>query len=300
MINVDELNDRFSVEGEVGFSEQEGDLVFLSVWNKYADVDICLYGAHVTHYQPSESFGVLYMSPVSDFEVGKPIRGGIPVCFPWFGPNALDASKPVHGFARLMYWDVSEVAVLPDGSTRIKLMLASSEETKAQWPYDFVAEMTYHIGKKLEVSLKITNTGKEEFSYTAALHSYFSVSSSEHIRIEGLQGTSYYNGFETTLNEQAEEMLMISEETNRRYIDTSSACVVHDPSFRRSILVEKEGSNVTVVWNPWEEASKKIGDLPDEGFQVFVCVEAVNAYNDTIKLDSGQSHTTATTISLVD
>ena len=102
MINIDELEDKFSIEGEVGFSQLEGDLVYLSVWNKYADVDICLYGAHITNFKPYNTSEILWLSPTSYFEEGKPIRGGIPVCFPWFGPHKTDAEKPQHGFVRLM------------------------------------------------------------------------------------------------------------------------------------------------------------------------------------------------------
>jgi glucose-6-phosphate 1-epimerase len=298
MMNVDDLNDKFGIEGEVGFSEMDGELVYLSVWNKYGEADICLYGAHVTHYQPADNFEVFYMSPDSEFEVGKPIRGGIPVCFPWFGPHVSDASLPVHGFARLMYWDVLDVKVLPEGETLVQLGLASNAETKAYWPYDFSAELTLVVGRKLGVRLKVTNTGSEAFTYTSALHSYFNISAIEHIQIEGLKDTAYYNGFETELHHQTIEMLTITEETNRRYINAANACGIHDPAFFRTIVVEKAGSNVTVVWNPWEETAKKIGDLPDDGYHAFVCVEAVNAYNDAITLNPGQNHITATAIAV--
>lgn len=292
MINIDEIEDRFSIEGEVGFYEGDGDLIYISVCNKYADAEICLYGAHVTNFIPNGSFDMLWMSPESNFEVGKPIRGGIPLCFPWFGPHATDPSKPAHGFARLMYWDVAETASLDNGETFIKLQLESSEETKEYWPYDFRAELNITIGRTLTVSLNIYNTGNQSFDYSAALHSYFSVSEIKNVLIEGLQGVSYYNGFGNELTVQEENLIKIEKEENRRYVNTASECLIFDTVFRRVIKAGKEGSNVTVVWNPWNETCAKMSDMPDDAYQGFVCVEAVNAYNDTISLAPGAKHAT--------
>ncbi|HNW52090.1 MAG TPA: D-hexose-6-phosphate mutarotase [Prolixibacteraceae bacterium] len=296
MVDIDKLDDRFGIEGELGFCEIDGDLIAMTIYNKFADVEICLYGAHITRYMPHGSFDVLWMSPDSFFEVGRPIRGGIPLCFPWFGPHPSDTSKPAHGFARLMYWDVVETTSLESGETRVKLQLVSNEETKAYWPFDFKAVLEVLVGRTLEVQLSITNTGSQDFDYSAALHSYFGVSGIENINIQGLQGARYYNGFDTSLNTQETELLEIHQEENRRYIDTSSDCVIEDPVFNQAIRISKKGSNVTVVWNPWEETSSKMEDLPDDGYEAFVCVEAVNAYNDIVQLRPGEEHTTATTI----
>jgi glucose-6-phosphate 1-epimerase len=296
MVDIEELDDRFGIEGELGFNETDGDLVSVSIFNKYADVEVCLYGAHIIRYVPHGAFDALWMSSDSFFEEGKPIRGGIPICFPWFGPHPSDTSKPLHGFARIMYWEVLETQSFESGETLIRLQLCSSDETKQYWPFDFCAKLSVLVGKKLEVKLCITNTGNEAFEYSAAMHSYFGVSGIENIGIKGLQGTKYYNGFEKELLTQEEELLEIKQEENRRYIDTDSDCIIVDPIFNQAIRISKQGSNVTVVWNPGEENSVKMEDMPDDGFEAFVCVETVNAYNDTIKLSPGQNHTTATII----
>ena len=297
MINIDELEDRFSIEGEVGFYEGDGELIYISVCNKYADAEICLYGAHVTSFIPNGSFDLLWMSPESDFEVGKPIRGGIPLCFPWFGPHATDPSKPAHGFARLMYWDVAETASLENGETLVKLQLNASDETRAYWPFDFRAELSIIVSRTLSVSLNIFNTGSQPFEYSAALHSYFSVSEIKNVLVEGLQGVSYYNGFGNELTVQQEKFIKIEKEENRRYVNTNSECLIFDTIFRRVITAAKEGSNVTVVWTPWEETCAKMNDMPDDGYQDFICVEAVNAYNDTITLAPGAKHATTAILS---
>jgi len=298
MINIDELDEKFSIEGEVGFAELENDLVFVTVSNKYADADICLYGAHVTSFRPQNSIDVLWMSPDSNFEIGTPIRGGIPVCFPWFGPHKTDPEKPMHGFGRLMYWEVSETATLPGGETKICLKLESSDETKKYWDYDFIAVITIVVGKTLTTSLNVTNTSAEAFEFSCALHSYYNLSAIENITIEGLQGITYFNQLNGEREIQEDEFLQIQEATTRHYLNTETPVIISDPIFRRRIMADKFGSKVTTVWNPGEETCSKIGDLPDDAWETFVCVEATNAFDYPVTLAPQQSHETTAMIGL--
>ena len=299
-MTIEELEDKFSIEGEVGFAELEESMAFITVSNKFADADICLYGAHITNFKPYNTIEILWMSPKSKFVEGSPIRGGIPVCFPWFGPHNTDPSKPQHGFGRLMHWDVTETSSMKSGETLVRLQLCSSPETKAFWDYDFCAELSILVGKTLTATLKVTNTSSTEFEYSCALHSYFLLSSVEEINIEGLQNTKYYNQLEPGDFIQETEKLEIHKAETRHYYDTETACVIHDPLFNRKILVDKSGSKITTVWNPWEETCSKIDDLPDEAFHTFVCIEAVNAFNDMIKLAPGETHKTSAIIGLAE
>ena len=298
MIDIDLLEDKFSIEGEVGFAELENDLVFVTVSNKYADADICLYGAHVTSFRPQNKMDILWMSTDSAFEVGKPIRGGIPVCFPWFGPHKTDPEKPQHGFGRLMYWDVKETSTNELGETVIVLQLCSSAETKAYWDYDFCAEMTFVVGKTLSSTLKVTNTSAQAFDYTCALHTYYSLSAIDNLYIEGLKGVSYFNQLTGEYGIQEEEFLKIQEATTRHYLNTESMVIINDPIFRRRIKAAKVGSLVTTVWNPWEETCARIGDLPDDAWETFVCVEATNAFEYPVKLAAGETFETSAIIGL--
>lgn len=298
MIDIEELEDKFSIEGEVGFAELENDLVFITVSNKYADADICLYGAHITNFRPHRTMEVLWLSPESYFEEGKPIRGGIPVCFPWFGQHKTDPSLPLHGFGRLMYWDVLETRSLPAGETFVKLQLCSSEKTKPYWNHDFCAEIEIVVGKTLTATLKVTNTSAEVFEYGCALHSYISLSAIQNISIYGLQNTSYYNQLEPGEAVQETPTLEITKPETRHYLNTEADCIIYDKVFNRNIRVAKTGSKVTTVWNPGEEACAKIDDMPDDAFHIFVCVEAVNAFNDMVTLAPGESHETSAIIGL--
>lgn len=298
MIDIDELDEKFSIEGEVGFAELENDLIFITVSNKYADADICLYGAHITSFRLHNSIDLLWMSPESSFEVGTPIRGGIPVCFPWFGPHKTDPEKPQHGFARLMYWDVAEISTNATGETVVVLQLCSSDETRAYWSFDFKAELTVVVGKTLVATLKITNLSAESFDYTCALHSYFNLSAIESISIEGLKGMTYYNQLTGENGVQEEEILEIQGALTRHYLDTETPVVIADSAFRRRIKVDKSGSKVTTVWNPGAENCAKIGDLPDDGYETFVCVEATNAFDYPVRLAAGESFETSAIIGL--
>jgi len=298
MIDIDELEDRFSIEGELGFAELEEDLVFITVSNKYADADICLYGAHVTSFRPQNNLDFLWLSPESNYEVGKAIRGGIPVCFPWFGPHQSNPEMPQHGFGRLMYWEVVHTDTNPAGETIIKLQLNSSDETKVYWPHDFCAEMTFVVGQKLGISLKVTNSSSNSFEYSSALHSYFNLSLIGNLSIEGLQGTKYHNQLIPGDSIQEEEKLEISEAVTRHYYDTEAPVILVDSIYRRRIRIDKTGSKVTTVWNPWEETCAQIADLEDDAYETFVCIETVNAFEDCISLSPGQSHETTAVIGL--
>lgn len=297
---LDRLNEQFSIEGEVGFSEQEGELIYIDVINKFAEATISLYGAHIIQFRPYETFDVLWLSPDSLFEEGKAIRGGIPICFPWFGPHASNSNFPVHGFARIMNWKVVNTESQPKGETLIVLELNSSDATLKYWPYPFKAQLEIIVGASLKVSLGIENTGSETFHYTSAIHSYLNISHIGNVVIEGLKNVSYYQGFGEQLFTQNEDVVKIAHEENRRYINTETEVILHDPAFRRRIKTSKEGSKVTVVWNPGSETAKTISDIPDDGFENFVCIEPANSYDDFIQLAPGEYHSTSGEIGLVE
>jgi D-hexose-6-phosphate mutarotase len=298
-MDIKQLNEKYAIAGHIQFIEGQGGLVVANISNAKANAVVSLYGAHVQSFQPKGQKEVLWMSAQSAFEVGKPLRGGIPVCFPWFGPHVSDSQKPVHGFGRLFVWEVAKTSALPSGDTELVLSLTNSAATEAIWPSAFKAEMKVIVGSKLDVTLSYTNTGKEAFTCSDALHTYFNVSNTGKIGINGLSGHNYYAGFAKEADsKQAEAVLAIAQEQNRRYINHTQDCVIEDAAWNRKIRVAKRGSKVTVVWNPWEATTKTIGDIPDNGYLSFVCVEAVNAYDDMVTLKAGESFSVATIISV--
>lgn len=290
-MNYGEINTKLALPGQLEFVEGKGDLPLARINNPYAKAEISLYGAQVLSFKPNGQKDILWMSPQCVYEPGKPMRGGIPVCFPWFGPHAGDNHKPSHGFARLLTWDVSETSALPNGATRLILELKSNTETTALWPFAFSAKMIFEIRERLDVTLCCTNTGDEIFSISEALHSYFSISDIAQIDIHGLKDCDYYAGF--SMDDpirQKGDILKIAKEENRRYINHSGDCVLTDPTWNRRIRISKKGSNVTVVWNPWSGTVKTMPDIPGSGYRDFICIEAVNAYADTVILKPGETH----------
>lgn len=290
-MNYSEINTKYALPGQLAFVKGKGDLPLARITNPYAKADISLYGAQVLSFIPNGQKDILWMSPQCIYEAGKPMRGGIPVCFPWFGPHTGDSRKPLHGFARLLTWDVTETSALKNGTTRLILELNSNAETTAIWPYVFSAKMIFEIGERLSVTLCCSNTGDEVFSISEALHSYFSISNIAQIGIHGLKDCEYYAGFSMdALMRQKEDILKIEKEENRRYINHTGNCILTDPAWNRSIQVAKKGSNVTVVWNPGAETVKTMPDIPVAGYRDFICIEAVNAYAGAVTLKPGENH----------
>jgi D-hexose-6-phosphate mutarotase len=299
-MDISQLNQKFGIANHVKFTSGKGEWPYVHLENNGSTAFVSLYGAHVLHYTPKGEKDVLWMSPTSIFEQGKPIRGGIPVCWPWFGPHESDSSKPMHGFARLSLWEVAKTQVNSKDETELTLILADSAATKALWPYSFRATIKVTLGEKLTLTLKVQNTGNEPFTMTEALHTYFHVGNASQVTIEGLEGCTYLDG----LNQNApvvqkEKLIEIKKEENRRYLNTTATCIVNDPVLGRKIRVEKKNSNTTVVWNPWEATAKSMPDFADEGFHTMVCVEAANAFSNAVTVQPGEEHEISTSIKII-
>jgi glucose-6-phosphate 1-epimerase len=189
-VDIASLNKKYGIASKLEFTSGQGELQAAIITNVSAKASVAIYGAHVLSYRPKGQEEVLWMSSLSTFEEGNPIRGGIPVCFPWFGPHVSDSKKPQHGFARLQMWKVAETTNLPGGETQLRLTLRQNPKIKALWKYSFLAEMIITVGASLNVIFRCTNTGVEQFSYTGALHSYFAVSDIANVKIKGTRRQS--------------------------------------------------------------------------------------------------------------
>ncbi len=272
----------------VSLIEEPAGYPVLVVEHAAATGRIALNGAHVTDWIPEGHDPVLYMSANAILETGKPIRGGIPVCWPWFGPHSTDSTKPAHGFVRQMAWEV-DVARESDTGVDIVLKLQDSTETKAFWPHSFQVRMHVHMGASLQVSLQAQNTGSTAWIMTGALHTYLNVEDVRKISIHGLHGTQYVEGRLSQDKRPQSGTIIIDQEVDRMYISDATV-IVHDPLWKRELVIEKAGSLATVVWNPWIEKSKRLADLPDEAYPEFICVEAANAREDVVTVQPGHEH----------
>jgi glucose-6-phosphate 1-epimerase len=288
---IDELEGRCGIPGTVRFETDPNGLVRVRVETPHAEAVVYLQGAHLTHYQPRGGRSVLFTSRESRFQSGQPIRGGVPIVFPWFGPHGVDPSAPMHGFARLAEWRLESAERKSDGAVLLIFGLDSAWATHPAWPYAYAAHYSVHIGPRLELSLDVTNQSDRPVTYEEALHTYLAVEDVRTVEIRGLAGATYADNTDGMKRKtQESEPLRITGETVRVYLGTRTACVLDDPAAGRRLFVEKWGSDATVVWNPWVAKAKAMPDFGDEEWPQMLCIETANVGEYTIQLPPGGRH----------
>jgi glucose-6-phosphate 1-epimerase len=303
------LNDRYGIGMAVRFVAGPGDLPLVELRHAGATASVSLLGATVLHYQPRDGLPVLFVSRESAFAAGRPIRGGIPVCWPWFGPHPTDSTLPSHGFVRTAMWSVEETETGSEdgGEAEVTLRLISSEETRAIWPHPFDLRLTVSLGPALTVSLEATHPALDgapseapdgaPYTVTGALHTYLAVGDAAQVVIRGLEGVRYVDKVAGGADGAQEGPLMIAGETDRVYVDTAAPVTVEDPTLGRRLTVAKEGSSSTVVWNPWQGRAEALPDFGDDEYRKMLCVETANALADVVELPPGATHVLQTVIS---
>ena len=244
---------------------------YIEIQNNQAEAKIALQGAHLFHYKVKDESSLLWLSKAAYFKEGKAIRGGIPVCFPWFGPNRDNPDLPQHGFARTALWTVVLEEEIDEGTTHIQLQLKSNAHTLEQWAYLFDVTLDITIGHELSIALHVTNTDTKPFEISTALHTYFSVSDIDNVTIKGLENRTYYDSLkERTFIQKGD--VCIQEEVDRVYVNPSEPITLLDGDTK--VTLHREGSNSLVVWNPWIEKSKKMSDMTEDVYRTMVCLDA--------------------------
>lgn len=286
MASATELLQRFEIPGRVSIIEGNGEMPKIEVKSDAARAEIYLHGAHVTDFQLDGEPPLLFVSRCSRFARHQPIRGGIPLILPWFGPRE---GEPAHGFARLVDWDLHETSALPAGGASLRFSLPETR-ANALWPA-FTANYVVTVTDKLTLELIVTNASRDErFGFENCLHTYFHAGDVTQISIHGLEGASYLDKVDNyTPKTESEARIAISSEVDRTYLDTIATVEIHDPALRRKISVEKFGSNSTVVWNPWIAKSQQMPDFGDDEYKQMICVESGNVGRNKIVLAPGHS-----------
>lgn len=282
---------RTALPGAVRVESGNGGLLCLAVDSAQGRAQVYFQGAHVAAWHPAGSaHPVLWLSRSSYFEPGRPIRGGVPICFPWFGPHREDPSAPAHGFARLREWTLTEAHEDPDGTVRLALELAG-EDLSPLWPHRFRAVHRIQVGRSLRMALEVRNEGTGSFTFEEALHTYLGVSDIRRVEITGLEGADYLDKMAASARvREGSGPIRFSGETDRIYVDTHAACTVRDSGLSRRIAVSKEGSDATVVWNPWIAKARAMPDFGDDEWTEMVCVETCNVNVHAVTLAPGGIH----------
>jgi D-hexose-6-phosphate mutarotase len=272
----------------VSFLDGQGELPMLEISTPWSTAEIYLLGAHVTQFRKKDEAPLLFMSQCSHYTEGRPIRGGIPVILPWFGPRE---GLGQHGFARTRSWEVKEILPAADGSVSVRFRLPEGPEA-ASFPA-FTADYIVTVNQFLTLQLVLTNQSKDApFTFENCLHTYFEVADVTAISIHGLKGTTYQDKTASFMEKtETSDDLRIASEVDRVYLDTTATVEVLDPRIGRRIRVEKQGSASTVVWNPWVNKSRQMADFGDEEFEHMICVESGNVASNSITLPPGGSST---------
>jgi glucose-6-phosphate 1-epimerase len=267
--------------------EGGGDLPKISVKTASSTAEIYLHGAQVTRFQKNGEPPLLFISRRSQFAVGKAMRGGVPIVFPWFGARE---GFPDHGFARVTEWEWEDSFAAPDGSVTLRFRLPDSVARAANAPPENVT-FAVNVSDKLTMELIVANPSRtEHLTFENCLHTYFAIGDIAETEITGLRGTAYIDKVDNFRQKlESSDAIRINSETDRVYLDTSAAVDIHDFRHHRKIRVEKSGSVSTVIWNPWAAKAKLMPDFDDNEFKQMVCVESGNVAQDKITLAPNQS-----------
>jgi glucose-6-phosphate 1-epimerase len=296
---IAEVNRQFEIPGIAQLVEGNGALPKVRITSPECEGEMYLHGAHVTSWKPAGAEEVLFLSSQSRFEHGRAIRGGVPICFPWFGAKSDDPNAPAHGFVRTKTWQLESITQVGHAVV-VSMFTESNEDTKRWWPVDFRLVHRATFGSELGLELVLTNTGTSSLRFEEALHTYHRVANIESARVRGLDTIHYLDKTDSNRKRQQHGDIVIVSETDRVYLNTEDAIELEDPVLRRRIIVTKENSHTTVVWNPWEEKARSFSDFaPDEWTQM-ICIETSNVADFAVDLAPGQQYRMKALVSIVD
>ena len=288
---------RLKLHAHVTQSQDENGLQYLEVDNPLSTATIALQGAHVVGWQPKfQTQPVLWLSSKARFLKGRSIRGGVPICWPWFGAHPTDSTFCPHGFARVIPWRVMDIDATATGATRIILEMIETPEAKRQLSYPYALTITITIGRRLRIDMATTNKADHPFVIGEAFHTYLNVSDITNVKITGMQDCVYADKLlKYERHVEHNPLVFDGGEFDRVFINHSSDCTVHDKGFNRLIHVTKSGSNTTVVWSPGAEKSAQMGDMGEvDEWRKTVCVETTNALENMVVINPNRTHIIST------
>ncbi len=288
------LDQRFGAPGRVAFRAGQAGLPVASLVNRHGACEVSLYGGHVLGYRPVGHGPALFVSERSFFEPGKPIRGGIPICWPWFGPSPDDTAKPMHGFARITQWGLRTTEYTSD-VTELRLSLEDSELTRRLWPYAFELTLRVWLNERLNLELTTENRDTRPFTFTQAFHPYLLVRDILGVTVHGLDGATYTDRLARQPGKH-EGPLTIRAETDRLFTPPAPMAALHDAGLKRVLAMTYAGTTKLMVWNPWIDKARAMPDFGDDEYTRMLCLEPANAEDAAVTLAPGERH--ALTMSL--
>jgi len=286
---VDELDRRFGIPGIARICEGSGGLPKIQITGSRAEGEMYLHGAQVTSWKPAGNDEVLFLSTKSRWQEGQAIRGGIPICFPWFRAKADDPKAPAHGFARTRSWELESI-VQDERGVLVSMSLESDKQTQRWWDAEFRLVYRVVFGLELILELVCTNIGKTDLRFEEALHTYNRVADVASVRLQGLDTAHYLDNTDSNKERVQQGEVTIASATDNAFVGTQNDVDLIDPELRRRIRLKKAHSLTTVVWNPWREGAARLADLGEGEWKQFVCVEASNILTALVSLAPGEEH----------
>tara|TARA_R110002050_G_scaffold234759_1_gene370653 strand:+ start:731 stop:1576 length:846 start_codon:yes stop_codon:yes gene_type:complete len=277
--------------GSVTTKRHANGLDYVAVDTAFCQARIFLQGAQIDQFTPSGKSPLLWVSSADDYQPGNGIRGGIPVCWPWFGMSDIQGF-PQHGFARNKIWSLESIN-MGDQSVALLFALPASEIDKQYWPHNTQVKVLFNLGETLSVSIININNADYDIELTQALHSYFPIEDIHQLKASGFSGSQYIE-FDQGPFEQVDNVVKFDRETDRVYTKLAPIQELHTPN--GTIVVSRENSQSAVLWNPWIDKSTRLSRFNHDDYLTMVCLEAANVRDDSIVLAPGQTHTLTTHI----
>ncbi len=290
-MTANQLNTDFGMAGKLEVVEGKGGFPVIEISTDKAKAKISVYSAQVLSFQPAgEPDDLMFVSEKAYYETGKATKGGVPICWPWFGPDPEGKGRASHGFVRNRMWNLLSTAETSSGDVQVRLGLTDTEETLTIWPYKFELTLTVVVGSELTMKLTTQNKGNKAFSITQAFHTYFSTGDISKVEVLGLENAGYVDKVDGGLEKTQTGAIYIREEVDRIYTDVKPEQVIDDGARGRRIRISTSSSHTAIVWNPWSKISANMADLEDNDYLRFVCVETANAADEVIEVAPGSQY----------
>ncbi|MEH6558723.1 MAG: D-hexose-6-phosphate mutarotase [Oceanicoccus sp.] len=284
-------------------------LLAIRVDNEKASATIFLQGAQVSDFQPNGCNPIIWCSDQCNYAAGTPLRGGIPICWPWFGDlnrNPAEVKQQIlgnsdtqilapHGFVRNQPWQLATISIVDADTTQLTFRLVLDGTEDPLWPHACELTYTVTVGSVLSLELCINNKSRDTVNFSSALHTYYSVDNIEHTTLNGLEGCRYTDCMDEWKDKDPESQLLVNCEIDRIYRGATDRITINEKN-QRNIIIESDGSHSTVVWNPWIEKSARLSQFSNSDYQKMICVETANVGTDFVRLAPNQTHRLAVTI----
>ncbi|MFM2313248.1 MAG: hypothetical protein RLZZ04_2524 [Cyanobacteriota bacterium] len=287
-MNIEQLNTDYGIADKVSFVVGQGDFPLIKVNNEYAEATISIYAGQVLSFNPvGQTEDVMFLSSQAYYQTGKAIKGGTPICWPWFGPDPEKKGRASHGFVRDRLWQIRDVVSTQDGATQVTMGLMDTPETRAIWNYSFDFAIVITVSRVLTIKLVTHNTGTEAFSITQALHTYFKIGDINQVTVLGLENKAYLDKVDHGQQKTQSGAITFSGECDRIYLDVPAQLTIADQALNRQVIVTATNSKTAIVWNPGADIAASMADLGDRDYEHFVCVETANAASEIINIPAG-------------